>query len=178
MRLNLHHDSACRAVKAIDVQVTRGRQGSLRLEYLTSGMPELTLPDPDAVADSLRADELWRHTCFEAFVRPPAGDVYFEFNFSPFLQWAAYRFDGYRLNRRDADMALPMLNGGAHAGGFLLRAELDLSTLPGLCGAWRVGIAAVVEEANGNLSYWAFKHAPGKVDFHHGDGFALELPAI
>ena len=42
-----------------------------------------------------RADDLWRHTCFEAFVGDPAGG-YLELNFAPSSQWAAYRFDGYR----------------------------------------------------------------------------------
>ena len=178
MRLILHPDSTCRGVKAIAVEAVRGPQGSLVLEYQTSGMPELALPDPDTVTDSMRADALWRHTCFEAFVRAFGGESYCEFNFSPFGQWAAYRFDGYRRNRRDADVARPLIKAGARAGGFMLRAELDLGGLPALSGDWRIGIAAVIEDADGNLAYWALKHPSAKADFHHGDGFALELPAI
>ena len=30
-----------------------------------------------------RRDELWRHTCFEAFVSAAEGSGYYEFNFSP-----------------------------------------------------------------------------------------------
>jgi hypothetical protein len=33
----------------------------------------------------------------------------------------------------------------------------------------------VIEETNGAKSYWALKHPPGKPDFHHADGFVLEL---
>ena len=33
-----------------------------------------------------------------------------------------------------------------------------------------------IEEASGRISYWALKHPPGRPDFHHPDGFALELP--
>ena len=29
--------------------------------------------------------------------------------------------------------------------------------------------------ACGGISYWALAHPPGKPDFHHADGFALEL---
>jgi hypothetical protein len=35
--------------------------------------------------------------------------------------------------------------------------------------------AAVLEERNSNTSYWALVHPPGAPDFHHADGFALEL---
>jgi len=36
-------------------------------------------------------------------------------------------------------------------------------------------LSAVIEEESGTLSYWALRHAPGRADFHHPDGFALEL---
>ena len=56
-----------------------------------------------------------------------------------------------------------------------LRATLEH---PGL---WRgvhchAALSAVIEEADGTKSYWALAHAPGKPDFHHADGFALEMP--
>jgi hypothetical protein len=41
---------------------------------------------------------------------------------------------------------------------------------------WRLGLSAVIEDTRGSLSYWALAHPPGKPDFHHADGFALELP--
>jgi hypothetical protein len=40
----------------------------------------------------------------------------------------------------------------------------------------KLAVSAVVEDDSGTLSYWALKHAPGRPDFHHGDGFVLELP--
>ena len=41
---------------------------------------------------------------------------------------------------------------------------------------WRLGLAAVIEETDGNRSYWALAHPPGDPDFHHSDCFALALP--
>jgi hypothetical protein len=38
-----------------------------------------------------------------------------------------------------------------------------------------IGLAAVIEAADGSLSYWALRHPPGKPDFHHRGAFALEL---
>jgi hypothetical protein len=41
--------------------------------------------------------------------------------------------------------------------------------------AWRIGLAAAIEETSGHKSYWALAHPPGKADFHHSDCFALEF---
>ena len=38
-----------------------------------------------------------------------------------------------------------------------------------------IALSAVVEQSNGSLSYWALKHPPGRPDFHHADGYVLEL---
>ena len=62
------------------------------------------------VAAPTREDELWRHTCFEAFLRTLPGATYYEFNFAPSTQWAAYRFASYRSRMRAATaMNTPMI---------------------------------------------------------------------
>jgi hypothetical protein len=43
---------------------------------------------------------------------------------------------------------------------------------------WRAGVSAIIEEADGTKSYWAFAHPPGEPDFHHPDCFAIELPYL
>jgi len=43
-----------------------------------------------------RKDELWHHTCFEAFLGLPGSDAYWELNVSPDGDWNLYRFSGYR----------------------------------------------------------------------------------
>jgi len=42
-------------------------------------------------------------------------------------------------------------------------------------GPWRLGLAAVIEEASGHKSYWALAHPPGNADLHHSDSFTLEF---
>ena len=101
------------------------------------------------------------------------GAGYLEFNFAPSTRWAAYRFDGYRQNPRPAEAA-PEITVQTGEGQFDLQVTLDLPELASLA-ALRLGLSAVVEEAGGQLSYWALTHPPGKADFHHADGFALEL---
>ena len=53
------------------------------------------------------ADGLWKHTCFEAFIRPGESSGYYEFNFRPTRQWAVYRFDSYRQGMTPMDLANP-----------------------------------------------------------------------
>jgi hypothetical protein len=36
-------------------------------------------------------------------------------------------------------------------------------------------LAAVIEDENGGLSYWALRHPPGKPDFHHPNAFAMTI---
>ena len=92
--LKLHSDSRCNAATHVEVEIMRPRPCDLLLRYVVTGkMSELRLPP---VVSPARADELWRHTCFEAFVRASPNFAYYEFNFSPSMQWAAYRFRAYR----------------------------------------------------------------------------------
>ena len=117
-----------------------------------------------------RTDGLWQHTCFEAFI---GGDAYSEFNFSPSSQWAAYNFDGYRAEMRQREMArAPEIGCDAGETHFALEVYFDIAALVG-----KVGLSAVIEEADGTKSYWALAHTPGAPDFHHPTCFAASLPA-
>jgi hypothetical protein len=172
MRLALmpHHDTPCPSVAGVDVEIAR-RARTLTLRFAVVGaVAGLRLPP---VSTSRRADELWKHTCFEAFVRPALDEAYYEFNFAPSTHWAAYRFSGYRQNMALADeIAAPEIETALHANRYELRAMVALPS----DAAWRVALSAVIEEASGAKSYWALAHPPGKPDFHHADSFVLELP--
>ena len=169
--LRLHPDLVCAAATHIDVDVARPRAGSLVLRYIVTGtISDLQLPP---VTASARADELWRHTCFEAFVRPSPGAGYYEFNFAPSTQWAAYRFDSYREGMRAAaEIGAPRIEVQTAPSRYALQASVELDQLPR---PWRLGLAAVIEEGSGRKSYWALAHPPGQADFHQPDGFALEV---
>jgi len=170
--LRLHPDSTCEAATGIEAQVARLGRGRLLLSYVVTGkLAALRLPP---VVASVRSDQLWRQTCFEAFVRPSPGPRYYEFNFAPSAQWAAYRFDGYRSGMTvAAEIDAPRIEIGPKARRFTLQAVLDLSRLSP---PFRLGLSAVLEETGGRKSYWALAHPPGKPDFHHSDCLTLELP--
>ncbi len=173
LALRLHPDSLCLAAAGIDVDVARSPAGNLLLSYVVTGkISDLRLPPVTAGA---RTDELWRHTCFEAFVCPLPGEAYHELNFAPSREWAADRFDGYRSGMRVATgIDAPRIAVQAAPEHYILQAALDLSRLP-RDATWRLGLAAVIEETSGGKSYWALAHPPGQPDFHHSDCFACEI---
>ena len=175
--LKRHLDSRCEVATQIDVAVARAVNGHLELQYVVAGaITALRLPP---VAAPVRTAELWQHTCFEVFIRGRDGGKYYEFNFAPSTQWAAYRFDSYRSGMAAADIDVPRFAVEMRPDRFTLQVSLMLAGLPGLPSnaPWRVGLSAVIEEANGRQSHWALAHPPGKADFHHADCFACEVGA-
>ena len=176
LALRLHPDSLCPTVTQIDVDVARPRAGRLVLTYIVSGaIGDLHLPP---VTAPTRAEELWQHTCFEAFIGCSASAAYYELNFAPSTQWAAYQFDGYRTGMRAASgVSAPSIELHTSPERFTLRAPLALDQLAGLPrnAQWRLGLSALIEETSGRKSYWALAHPPGKADFHHPDCFAHEF---
>ncbi len=178
--LKPHPDSRRSAVDDIAVSLAWPQAGRLIVTYTANGRPgAIRLPPVQANA---RKDELWRATCFEFFIGPAAGGAYYEFNLSPSTQWAVYRFDGYRSGARpETGIEAVPIAVDAGAACVTLQATLDLRRLGGLpaSSAWRLGLAAVIEETNGLISYWALAHPPGRPDFHHPAGFACDVsPAV
>ena len=174
MRVHLirHPDFPCDAVRAIAVELTRAGPSVLAVRYVVEGdLSAVALPPP---APAERTDELWRRTCLEAFAADAGGRGYSEYNLAPSTAWAAYRFDGYRRGMRPAEVAPPAIAVERTTGRLELRARLELAQPASL-----LGLAAVIEEMSGRVSYWAVRHPAGaRPDFHHADGFAVELPAV
>jgi len=135
---------------------------------------QLRLPPPGSAR---RRDGLWQHSCFEAFLRPDASDIYYEFNFAPSGDWAAYRFAGRRSMRSSPELAAPAIRTSLHAGCYELTAEIDIAAVPELsrAGTIRTGLAAVVESVTGELSYWALAHVGDAPDFHDPATFLLRV---
>jgi hypothetical protein len=171
--LSAHPDAQNDGVWRVAARAEVERPDLLRLQFALEADP-LRIRVPSPVEEAGRRDELWAHTCFEAFIGFPESPGYLELNFSPSGQWAAYRFDSYRQGMRPALQAAPRL-AIRHLGQKLqLQAEVSLgSEAPGRL--LRLALSAVVEDRQGRLSYWAVRHPPGRPDFHHPEGFALAL---
>lgn len=168
-----HPDTPCAAVARIDVGVVRIGAG-LAMRYVLSGDVMKMRRSSKTVPE--RTGDLWKTTCFEAFVHKADGG-YCEFNFAPSTQWAAYEFDSYRDGMRNLIVPAPKIEASLKAKEYSLDVLLDLRGNVDETADWRLAITAVIEENSGAKSYWALKHPPGKPDFHHADGFDLIVSA-
>ncbi len=146
-------------------------ENRVRLAFYVSPAGSLKVPVP---VPSRRADELWRHSCFEMFLKVEGEEGYCEFNLSPSSEWAAYTFTGYRVGMHDLALTVdPDIEWERQGDAFVLEADVDLSAIPD--GRRLTGLSAVIEETDGIKSYWALAHPPGKPDFHHADSFVLRF---
>src|SRR5438128_11633958 len=92
--LTRHPGTYSQAVQGIEARVCWTEDGALALTYTLNGdSTRLRIPPPRSPR---RADRLWQHTCFEAFVSAKGDVAYHEFNFAPSGEWAAYAFYRYR----------------------------------------------------------------------------------
>jgi hypothetical protein len=167
-----HPQTPSQAIQGIDVLVGVTPGDTLTLAFvLECNLSSICIPEPRG---SRCAGGLWRHTCFEAFVMAGEGPGYHEFNFSPSGEWAVYGFRGYRDGGKLETELAPKIVVRRTPNRLELEAQISRDFLP-QGRPLRLGLSAVVEDADGVLSYWALQHPPGKPDFHHADSFAMQL---
>ena len=70
-------------------------------------------------------------------------------------------------------IAAPAIDVQRTANGLALEARFALPPLS--CMELAIGLSAVVEDADGGLSYWALRHPSAQPDFHLREGFVLSL---
>jgi len=168
-----HRGAGPAGVRAVAASVERAASG-VRFEYrLTGDLAALAIPPRAA---QRRADRLWEHTCFEAFVASAAGERYCELNFSPSTEWNAYAFDGYRHGMRVLALAQPpsiVVNETAQL--LSVTAAVEFAAPGDAPWPWRIGLTAVVEDRAGVRAYYALRHPRDNPDFHDAAGFAVSL---
>ncbi len=163
------------AVHSFEASLERSREGALQLAFdLRADPAQLRWPGPRTTTFR---DGLWRHTCMELFAAP-VGNTYREFNFSPSGEYAIYNFSGYRAGMHPVTPPVaPHIHVAADEAGWAVEIRVPEGLL--ICPDGTVqlmGIAAVLEDAQGSLSFWAAQHAPEKPDFHHRAGLVIPWP--
>ena len=166
-----HPSTPGAAVRGVHAAAARAPRGLLALRYRIEGdLARLRIPPPRPPAPGER---LWQHLCCEAFVAAAPVGAYREFNFSPSGEWGAFEFHRYR---EGVPLAVPDPGIVVRTDGQAL--ELSASIEVGAA-KLRLGLCVVIEELDaalsGALSYWALRHPAARPDFHHPDGFALEI---
>jgi hypothetical protein len=184
LTLNPFHPDARGGVRALEATVEK-RGDSLWFRYSLDGDMSRILVPPRR--GSRHVDELWKHTCFEAFVARGDGsgqsgiDEYRELNFSPSTEWAAYAFNSYRQGMRPVALQpAPEVSVESTGESLNVITSVDMRSLlppvsPETRPTLRIALTAVIEDDRGAITYWALKHAPDKPDFHHPAGFILEV---
>jgi hypothetical protein len=162
-------------VQSVQVLLRRTADAELQLSFRLDGdIRRVLIPSPHMPRIET---ELWRHTCFEAFIALVGQPAYHEFNFAPSGDWAVHTFSGYR-NGGPLASEMPHPNIVVRSTGrrFELDSVIHLDSLSAIHrrASLRIGLSAVVEATDG-FSYWAIRHPSGKPDFHHAECFALML---
>lgn len=174
-----HPDFPHPAGIAISVEAERDK-GALSLIYSLAGDEEDELIRYPTPGTGKRTDGLWKHTCFESFIRIDGQPGYCELNFSPWGEWAAYAFDGQREGMRDligVSEPFAQLQYKGDTGDGVYRWLCSTIDAFDASVDWHLGLTAVIEAKDGTRSYWALAHAPGPPDFHNPACFVATLPA-
>ena len=171
--LAYHPEQPPLAVSRVEAKIIGRDAHWLRVRWRVEGSQSLVVP---SFAGKGRADDLWRATCFELFLRPAGDPAYVEINLSPSERWNAYDFTAYRAGMterpfpREPECTLRL--GSSFA---IFDAAIPLAGLPEAECA--MGLSAVIEEQGGVRSYWALAHPEATPDFHAPACFAARLPA-
>ena len=154
----------------VELAAAFGAVGTLNIWFgIDAPASRFLLPD---IADDRRTDELWKATCFEAFLKIDDELSYREWNFAPSGQWAAYDFTDTREGMANADVgAPPYIRMEDNLTWWTLGATISVEAGR----AWNLGLSAVIEEKDGTKSYWALSHPSENPDFHHPDCFIGQL---
>ena len=176
--LTCHHSTPMDTIERFIASAERGADGWLRFHYVVQGdIGRIAMPAcarRGAKAKAQHTDELWRHTCFEAFISAEDDPAYVECNFASSSAWARYRFARYRSGMTAIVPAEPpRITLHKEHDSLVLEAQLRLGEFANQ--PLRIGLTAVIEDKAGGLSYWALRHPRGKPDFHHRGGFILRL---
>jgi hypothetical protein len=175
IELKRHPSTPAETVRAICALVHRSASGELYVRYRLEGdIRRIQIPSFHAPRIGT---ELWRHTCFEAFIALDGQAAYHEFNFSPSGEWTVYAFRGYRDGSPLMNQTMrPHITVSSDDRRFELDAVVRLDRISSIHprASLRMGLSVVIVASDG-LSYWALRHPDGKPDFHYADSFALLL---
>ncbi|MEA2648395.1 MAG: hypothetical protein QOG61_830 [Candidatus Binataceae bacterium] len=173
--LRCHPSKHSETVRTIQVLVRRTTGGDCQMTFRLEGdIRRIRVPAPSTPRI---ATQLWRHTCFEAFIAVDGQTAYHEFNFAPSGEWAVYAFSEYRNGGPLVNETLrPHIAVRCTDSRFELDSHVRVDRLSAIHpqASLRIGLSAVIEASDG-LSYWALRHPIDRPDFHNADGFALLL---
>jgi hypothetical protein len=149
--------------------------GDIQLRYILQGdLKQILIPQK---CKPEQKNNLWQHTCFEAFIGFTEETHYYEYNIAPSQQWAIYAFKDYRQQQQYKPPLAPDIQITQNNQQLEINAVLAASTLPvsHTTNVFQIGLSAVIESKDLHKTYWALSHPLEKPDFHCYKGFILQL---
>ncbi len=143
-----------------------------RISYKVSGDIETIIMSE--VGKPQFRDELWKMTCFEMFVEYDDGPQYYEYNFAPNGDWAAYHFDDYRAGMKPLNIAQPQIILERSSQMIQCNVVLNNEVLPK--GALNIGLCAMIFSEDVR-SFWALGNSEDTPNFHQRDCFLYRCTA-
>ena len=145
---------------------------SLSRKLPESSIDCLSLNSCKTTNSAQRLDNLWSHTCFEAFIAHPGADGYWEMNVSPNGDWNLYQFSDYRTGGQADPLAeAPEVTFRRDRVGCRCTIQIPLKPWWQHTEMPEIALTMVLEDQSGCLSYWALTHPGDKPDFHDRRGF-------
>jgi hypothetical protein len=147
-------------------------QNQLSIQYELQGEIE-QIVFPRISPFPVRADDLWKATCFEFFIAIPNQPQYWEFNLSPSGDWNIYIMDAYRRVGFREENRIGQLPFQFNKN--KLELSIDLKHLFPESQKLQIGITAIIQTTNGIETYWALTHPGPQADFHLRESFTLTI---
>ena len=169
-------DPACSPDILVSAEVIWRMDGVLELSYglrsKVNGSLSALLLQPSAQIQQ-RRDQLWMHSCFEAFLSLPNQKKYWELNISPSGDWNVYSLENYRQGQMpESTVESPRVRVQRTPLACQCDVQLDLNPWwPDVFRAPQLGLAVVLEQSDASLSYWAIRHHREVADFHDRRSF-------
>lgn len=121
-----------------------------------------------------RKNELWKTTCFEAFLKPKTQEHYWEINLNSSGDWNFYFLEAYRKNLIEETQAhVSSFQATLTKGIFHLEIETYLPFLNHES-IW-ISPCVILESQKGEKSYWSIHHPESQPNFHASGSFVHEL---
>ncbi len=141
---------------------------TITLRYELLGFVDVLWPE---INKNQRKFDLWKHTCFELFLKKENEDRYLEFNFSPSHEWDSYEFQSYRKPQPVVRFESPVVIIKTYD--YILEVELELPP-SWLDAELKASATAVIETKSHETSFFAFKHS-SEPDFHDQSTFIINF---
>lgn len=125
-----------------------------------------------------RRNEIWKATCFEAFLKSPKSSEYLELNFNPDGDWNCYHFQDCRLPQPPQEVphvvsVFYSFEKDSSTFRYDIRLDSNFTKTFSQLSTLDVGLTSILLMKDKSKNYFALRHTAEKPDFHKPDSFII-----